>query len=376
MKKFKKFAALALAATMAMTALTACGGDKAPADGDNAAQTEAEDVTTVGFIYIGSKNDGGYTQAQNQGTDAVKEYFGDKVEILTAESVSEDKQTVKTNAVNMIDNGASIIVGTSFGYMDAIEELSQEYPEVTFLHFSGNKMNDTNFANYFGAMEEPRYLSGIIAGMQTESNKIGYVAAYPYTEVLIGIDAFTLGVQSVNPDAEVKVVYINSWNDPANEKAAAESLLAQGCDVLAQHCDSTGPQVAAEAAGAYAIGYNLANPDAAPKAFLTAPIWHHDKFLVPTIESIIKGEFKPVSYYGNMADGYVDLAPLSDLVKPEAKEKVEEIRKQMEAGEFNVFTGPIYDNEGNEVVKEGEALDRAGIWSIDYLVKGASGANN
>ncbi len=375
MKKFKKFAALALAATMTMTALAGCGGEKAPAEGEETTKT-AEDVTTVGFIYIGSKNDGGYTQAQNQGTEAVKEYFGDKVEIITAESVAEDKQTVKTNALNMIDNGASIIVGTSFGYMDALEELSAEHPEVTFLHFSGNKMNDTNFANYFGAMEEPRYLSGIIAGMQTESNKIGYVAAYPYTEVLIGIDAFTLGVQSVNPDAEVNVVYINSWNDPANEKAAAESLLAQGCDVMAQHCDSTGPQIAAEAAGAYAIGYNLANPDAAPKAFLTAPIWHHDKFLIPTIESIIDGTFETVSYYGNMADGYVDLAPMSDLVSPEAKAKVEEVQAKMEAGEFDVFTGPIYDNAGNLVVPEGEVLDRAGIWSIDYLVKGAAGANN
>ena len=375
MKKFKKFAALALAATMTMAALAGCGGEKAPAEGEETTKT-AEDVTTVGFIYIGSKNDGGYTQAQNQGTEAVKEYFGDKVEILTAESVAEDKQTVKTNALNMIDNGASIIVGTSFGYMDALEELSAEHPEVTFLHFSGNKMNDTNFANYFGAMEEPRYLSGIIAGMQTESNKIGYVAAYPYTEVLIGIDAFTLGVQSVNPDAEVNVVYINSWNDPANEKAAAESLLAQGCDVMAQHCDSTGPQIAAEAAGAYAIGYNLANPDAAPKAFLTAPIWHHDKFLIPTIESIIDGTFETVSYYGNMADGYVDLAPMSDLVSPEAKAKVEEVQAKMEAGEFDVFTGPIYDNAGNLVVPEGEVLDRAGIWSIDYLVKGAAGANN
>lgn len=375
MKKFKKFAALALAATMTMTALAGCGGEKAPAEGEETTKT-AEDVTTVGFIYIGSKNDGGYTQAQNQGTEAVKEYFGDKVEIITAESVAEDKQTVKTNALNMIDNGASIIVGTSFGYMDALEELSAEHPEVTFLHFSGNKMNDTNFANYFGAMEEPRYLSGIIAGMQTESNKIGYVAAYPYTEVLIGIDAFTLGVQSVNPDAEVNVVYINSWNDPANEKAAAESLLAQGCDVMAQHCDSTGPQIAAEAAGAYAIGYNLANPDAAPKAFLTAPIWHHDKFLIPTIESIIDGTFETVSYYGNMADGYVDLAPMSDLVSPEAKAKVEEVQAKMEAGEFDVFAGPIYDNAGNLVVPEGEVLDRAGIWSIDYLVKGAAGANN
>ena len=372
MKKFRKLAALALAATMAMTALTGCGGSS-----ETTADTEVSaDAMTVGFIYIGSKNDGGYTQAQNQGTEAVKEYFGDKINILTAENVAEDKQAVKTNAVNMIDNGASVIVGTSFGYMDAMEELAAEYPEVTFLHFSGNKMNDTNFSNYFGAMEEPRYLSGIIAGMQTEADKIGYVAAYPYTEVLIGINAFALGVQSVNPVAQISVVYINSWNDPANEKAAAESLLAQGCDVIAQHCDSTGPQVAAEAAGAYAVGYNLANPDAAPGAFLTAPIWHHEKFLIPTLESIMNGTFETSSYYGNMADGYVDLAPISDLVGEEAKAAVEEVRAQMEAGEFSVFTGPIYDNAGNLVVAEGETLDRAGIWSIDYLVDGVTGASN
>ena len=134
-------------------------------------------------------------------------------------------------------------------------------------------MNDKNFGNYFGAMEEPRYLSGMIAGLMTKSNKLGYVAAYPYTEVKIGINAFALGAQSVNPNATVSVVYINSWNDPANEKAAAESLLAQGCDIITQHCDSAGPQLAAQDAKAFAVGYNLDNSKVAPNSFLTAPIW-------------------------------------------------------------------------------------------------------
>ncbi len=233
-------------------------------------------------------------------------------------------------------------------------------------------MNDTNFGNYFGATEEPRYLSGIVAGKQTESNKLGYVAAFPYTEVQIGINAFTLGAQSVNPNVEVKVVYINSWYDPAQEKAAAEALLAQGCDVITQHCDTTGPQIAAAEKGVFAIGYNLDNSQVVPESFLTAPIWHHEEFLIPTIQAILDGNWTPESYYGTMADGYVDLAPMTDLVPADTKAAVEEVKAQMVAGEKPIFVGPIYDNEGNLVVAEGKTLDRAGIWEINYLIKGVT----
>jgi basic membrane protein A len=363
MKKTKKLLSVLLVIAFVMAAvLTGCGSSSSNSD----------EVTTIGFIYIGSTTDGGYTQAQHNGTVAVEEAFGDSIKTIIAENVAEDKQTVKNTAVNMIDQGASIVIGTSFGFMDALDELATEYPDVTFLHFSGYKMNDTNFGNYFGAMEEPRYLSGIIAGMMTETNKLGYVAAYPYTEVKIGINAFTLGAQSVNPDVEVKVVYINSWSDPVNEKAAAESLLASDCDIIAQHCDSAGPQLAAEEAGKYAIGYNLDNTQVAPESFLTAPIWHHDVYLVPTIQKIIDGTYTPESYYGTMADGYVGLAPLTDLVPDDVKAKVEEVQAKIVAGEFPIFVGPIKDNAGNVVVQEGETLDRAAIWQMEYLVEGVT----
>lgn len=368
MKKFTKFLALALALTMSVTALSGCGSKEAPpAEGDVA------EATTVGFIYIGSKNDGGYSQAQHNGTMAVEAYFGDKIKTIIAESVTEEKQTVKTTAINMIDQGASIVIGTSFGFMDALEELSVEYPDVNFLHFSGYKMNETNFGNYFGAMEEPRYLSGMIAGMMTESNQLGYVAAFPYTEVHIGVNAFTLGAQSVNPDVEVKVVYTNSWNDPANEKVAAESLLAQGCDIITQHADSAGPQLAAEAVGKLAIGYNLDNSQVAPGSFLTAPVWNHDKYLIPTIEKIIAGTYVPESYYGTMQDGYLGLSPMTDLVPQEVQDAVNEVAAKMQAGEFPVFVGPINDVNGEVLVAEGETLDRAAIWTVmENLVEGVS----
>ena len=364
----KRLLAILLILAMALS-LAACGGAEEPAPDADAAEV------TVGFIYIGTKNDGGFTQAHHEGTMAMEEYFGGKVATIIKEGVSDsDKQAVKEAALGMIDQGATVIVGCSFGFMDALDELANDpaYADINFLHFSGYKMNDTNFGNYFGATEEPRYLTGIVAGMQTESNKLGYVAAFPYTEVQIGINAFTLGAQSVNPDVEVKVVYINSWYDPAQEKAAAEALLAQGCDVITQHCDTTGPQVAAAEKGVYAIGYNMDNSAVVPESFLTAAIWHHEKALIPAIEAIMAGTYVPESYYGTMADGYVDLAPLTDLVPAETKTAVEEARAKIESGELAIFVGPIYDNAGNLVVAEGETLDRAGIWETTYLVKGVT----
>lgn len=368
----KKILALLLVLVLSMSALVGCGGGNETED--PAASGEPELI--VGFIYIGPATDGGFSEAQDRGRQAMEAHFDGRVKSLIAESVPEEKQAVKTAAINMMDQGAEVIIGTSFGYMDTLEELAQEYPDTNFIHFSGNKMNDSNFGNYFGAMEEPRYLAGIVAGLMTESNKIGYVAAFPYTEILIGINAFTLGAQSVNPDVEVKVVYTNAWVDAANEKAAAEALLAQGCDVLEQHSDTTGPQIAAEAAGAYAIGYNMDSRDAAPGAFLTAPIWHHEAYYIETVQAILDGTWAPESYYGTMADGYVGLADLSDLVSAEAKAEVEKVQALIEAGEFPIFVGPIKDNTGKTVVEEGVTLDRAGIWSMEYLVQGATGSSN
>ena len=350
--------------------LAACGGG-----GETGEEPAGDEALKVGFIYIGTKNDGGFTQAHHEGTVAMEEYFDGKVTTIIKEGVDDtDKQAAKEAALGMIDQGASVIVACSFGFMDALDELANDpaYADIHFLHFSGYKMNDTNFGNYFGATEEPRYLSGIVAGMQTESNKLGYVAAFPYTEVQIGINAFTLGAQSVNPDVEVKVVYINSWYDPAQEKAAAEALLAQGCDVITQHCDTTGPQVAAAEKGVFAIGYNMDNSQVVPESFLTAPIWHHEEFLIPTIEAIMDGTWTPESYYGTMADGYVDLAPMTDLVPAETKAAVAEVQAQIVAGEKPIFVGPIYDNAGNLIVPEGTTLDRAGIWETNYLVKGVT----
>ena len=358
----KKLLALML---VAMLLLTACGGNSGKESGEQ---------IKVGFIYIGHINDGGFTQAHDKGRLELEAKLGDKVKTFYQEAVPENKQDVKNSAKVMIDQGATVIFANSFGYMDAMNELALEYPDLKFLHFSGYMMNDTNFGNYFGAMEEARYLSGIVAGMKTKSNKIGFVAAFPLPELFIAINAFTLGAQSVNPDATVQVVWTNSWYDPQKEKEAADALLAAGCDVLAQHCDTTGPQVAAEEKGAFAIGYNSDSYQAAPKAFMTAPVWNHGVYYIKTVESIMDGTWKPESYYGTMADGYIDILPLTENAPEGAQAKIDEVQAKIKSGEFNVFAGPIKNQAGEIVIAEGEKPDRQKIWETNFLVEGVIGS--
>ncbi len=375
----KRIVALILAMMMLVMSAGCQSTETSTTETENTETTETTETTEpikVGFIYIGHVNDGGFTQAHDKGRLELEAQLGDKVETLYQEAVPENIQDVKNSAKVMIDQGASVIFANSFGYMDAMEELAAEYPDVKFLHFSGYKMNDTNFGNYFGAMEEARYLSGIVAGMKTRTNKIGFVAAFPLPELFIAINAFTLGVRSVNPEATVQVVWTNSWYDPAKEKEAADALLANGCDVLAQHCDTTGPQVAAESNGAFAIGYNSDSYQAAPKAFMTAPIWNHGVYYVKTVQAIIDDTWAPESYYGTMADGYIDILPLTENAPEGAQEAVDAVKAKIVAGEFNVFAGPVKNQAGEVVIAEGENPDRAKIWATDYLVEGVIGTTN
>jgi basic membrane protein A len=373
----KKVLSVLLVLTIALT-FSACG--------DKDENNSADEKFTVGFLYIGTTNDGGYTEAQDTARLAIEEKLGAKIKCIYRESIPDtNKQEVESAALQMIDEGASLIVGTSFGYGDALKEMadSGDYDDVNFLHFSGTKtFNDKNLDNYFGSIEEPRYLSGVIAGLQTETNKLGYVAAFPFTEVQIGINAFTLGARSVNKDVEVKVIYINSWGDAAKEKQAAEELLNQDCDILTQHADTTGTQLAAADAGKLTIGYNLDN-SAVPgleNAYLTAPVWHHEVYLVPAIEAMMAGtwspatEHNPYGYYGSLKDGYVGLAPLTKNVTAEAKRQVAKVQEELVSGEFSVFSATdedIKDNAGKVVIKKGETLSTPEIWKTDYLVSGA-----
>ena len=365
----KKHLIVILALIMALS-LAACGSDDGGSNGD--VDVQGAEIK-VGFIFIGSRTDGGFSQAHSNGVDALERHFGGSVETMVIENVSsQNSQEIRSAAENLIDVGCEIIVGNSFGYIDMMEELAEEYPEIYFLHFSGYKANDTNFDNFFGAMEEPRYLTGMVAGMMTETNKIGYVAAHPFTEVQIGINAFALGVQAVNPDAEVNVIYINTWGDAALERQAAEALLDVGCDVIAQHSDSPGPIIAAGERGAFGIAYNLDKPDSSPEAYLTAPVWNHGAYYIKVVQQILDGTFTPFGYYGSMADGYVDIAPLTSLVPDEVVEAVMEARADIISGALVPFSGEIFYADGSQLSAEGQTLTRDEIWSINDVIRGVN----
>jgi len=378
----KKILSLIIVLTMFVT-LIGCGSENEVEVNEENQQNETNENTnssesnetveasdmTVGFIFVGPIGDGGWTYAHNEGRLYLEEQLG--VKTIYKESVPES-QEVEQEVRNMIDQGAKVIFATSFGYMDYLEKMSKEYPDVTFFHCSGYKTTE-NMANYFGRIYEARYLSGIVAGMKTESNIIGYVGAYDIPEVVRGINAFTLGVQSVNPDAVVKVVWTSTWYDPAQEKEAAIALLDQGADVIAQHQDTAGPQQAAEERGVFSIGYNTDMSEMAPGAYMTAPVWNWGPYYVEQVQSVIDGTFTTHSYWEGLNDEIVALAPLTENAPEGVSDIIEEAATKIKDGSFFVFEGPIYDQEGNIIVAEGEKLSDEELLSMKWFVKGVEG---
>ena len=362
----KKISVLLIAVMALSLVLAGCGGDKGTADG-------GMDKVKAGFIYIGAANDGGYSQVHDEGRmEAINALGEDKVETVVSESVPED-QTVESVMNDMIDQGCNIIFANSYNYMQYVEKVAKDNPDVKFMHFSGNILGD-NYGNYFGRMYQPRYLSGIVAGMTTKNNKIGYVAAYPTPEVIRGINAFTLGVRSANPEANVYVMWTNTWYDPAVEKQAAEALLdSQGVDTICQHQDTTAAQQAAAEHGAYSVGYNKDMSQANEEGFLVSAVWHLGAFYTDQLQQVLDGTWEPTSYWGGIADGVVGLSDYGKAVSQEAKDAVAAAEKKITSGEWDVFTGPIYDQDGNLKVEEGQKLTDEEMLSMMWFVDGVIG---
>lgn len=367
---FKRILAFVMILALAISAFTGCANKAEETKGESQeAGNESSDKLKVGFIYVGPIGDGGWTFAHNEGRLYLEENLD--VETIYKEAVPEGPEVEKVMR-DMIDQGAKVIFATSFGYMDYMEKVSKEYPDVKFLHCSGYKTTE-NMANYFGRMYEPRYLSGIVAGMKTKSNQVGYVAAFEIPEVIRGINAFTLGVRSVNPEAKVVVRWTHTWYDPAKEKEAAKSLLDEGIDIIAQHQDTAGPQQAAEEAGAFAIGYNTDSFDKAPKAYMTAPVWNWGPYYVKQVKAAVEGNWESHSYWGGIKDDIVEIGPLSENAPEGAADKIEEAKNKILSGELNIFAGPIKNQDGNIAVEEGKALTDGEMLSIDWFVEGVEG---
>jgi basic membrane protein A len=343
-----------------------------PSTEQPAAQQPAGEKLKVAFVYIGQPGDLGWTYEHDRGRKALEEQLGDQVETVTVPDVPEGPDAEKAIR-DLVNQGADMVFTTSFGYMDPTFTVAEENPDVIFEHCSGYKTAD-NMATYFGRIYQPRYLSGIVAGSMTESNSIGYVAAFPIPEVVRGIDAFTLGVRAVNPDAEVRVVWTNTWYDPVKEREAAEALLDQGVDIIAQHQDTTEPQKAAKERGALSIGYDSDMAQFVGDTVLTSPIWNWGTYYIDTVQAVLDGTWKTHQYWGGLEDNVVQLAEFSPRVPEDVIAKVDSERQRIVSGDWDVFCGPINDQDGNTKVAEGQCLSDQDMLNLDWFVEGVVGS--
>lgn len=359
----KRILALGCSIALAAMLLAGCGngGNNEQPSGGEGTGIAVEDVK-VGVIHIGDPATGsGYSYTHDQGIVAMQETLGlSDEQIVRKNNIDDTDTTAIENAMNeCIEEGCNIIFATSWGYMDTCEALAAEYPDVFFSHATGYKSNGTNFNHYFGRIYQARYLSGIVAGMKTETNKIGYVSAMGSEngECTSGIDAFAMGVASVNPEATVEVKVTNSWYDPEGEGQAAQALIDDGCDVIAQHCDTNNPQIAARDAGVWGVGYNSDMTAEVGESVLTSVVWNWGAYYTAAVQNVIDGTWTPgvhvEDYFGSMADGLLSITALSSEVAEGTQEAVDVAKAAIEDGSFDVFTGTYTDAAGNTVGCDG-----------------------
>ena len=335
----------------------------------------ATNPLTVGFIYVGPKNDYGYNQAAYQGSLAVEKAFPN-AKILQAENVPETSEAERVME-KMIDDGASIMFPTSFGHLDPALNVAKRHPDVIFLHQGGLKTAE-NLGTYFGTIYETQYAVGQAAGMATKKNKLGYVVAFPISQTLLNINAFELGAQSVNPKAKTIVVFTGSWCDPAKQAEAANSLIDQGADVLAQHQDCTKTIVqTAERRGVKSTGYHVDASKFASKGWLTGSVWNWGPLFVKMVKTIQAGKFEesPYSkrYRAGVKEGVIRLAPFGAAATPAIRKKVTATYDGLKSGKVKPFKGPIKDQSGEVQIPAGKTPSATELEDTDYLVQGVTG---
>ena len=327
----------------------------------------------IGALHGGPVTDAGYNQAMHDSIMEIQDNIP-CVEIIEAENVPEEAGATST-IENMIQQGAGMIIATAFNHQYPALELSQKYPDVVFEHAGGWEMGQ-NFANFFGEPPDTWYMMGVAAGQMTESNKLGFVAAFPLGWTSTFINAYTLGAQSVNPDVETIVTYTFGWGDSAKEADATNSLINQGADVITMHVDSPATVLStAESRGAYSIGFqSLAAQQFAPDNWITGVGYTLGGTLTWLASGVIDGTWEPIFLRCGTADGCMAIAPFGPKVPQEVQDKVNEVKDEIEAGTLVVFTGPIVDQDGNVKIPEGEVLTTDLMGSVDWFVKGVVGS--
>ncbi len=361
-----KLALAALFAALVTTAVLLAVG----ATAGSARSHSAKAAFKVAWIYVGPHNDAGWSQAHDQGRLYVQKMLGSKVQTTYKENIAVGAQLQQTVA-SLVNQGYKMIFGTSYGFFD--KKLAAKYPNVLFEQATGT---DTakNLSEYFGAAEDTVYLSGMAAGAATKKNTIGYVVAFPIPEVIRHANAFALGAQAMHPGVKVKLVWTNSWFNPAKEKSAAESLHSAGAGVLGQNVDSPATGQFAESAGIPWVGYDSDAQKFAPKSWLTASVYNWGRYYLRRVQAAMNGTWKTGFYYGSIKDGFTKLAPYGPSVTAATKAAIAKKMQQIENGSFYEFTGPLYDQSSKLRVAKGKRLTVTNLYSMNWLVKGVIGS--
>ena len=327
----------------------------------------AGDKIKVGFIYVGPIGDHGWTYRHDIGRLDVEKHFGDKVETVYLENVKYGPDSERAIRA-MAQNGADIIFATSFGYMEPMLKVAKEFPNVKFEHATGYKQSK-NMATYGLRLYQARHVQGVIAGLMTKTNKICYVGAFPIPEVIREINTYYLGAKTVNPDVDIDIVWVNTWYDPGKEAQAADVMIAEGCDMVAQHTDSPAPLQTAEKAGVLGFGQASNQYKFAPKAQLTATIDNWSPYYISKVQAVIDGNWKTGDYFGHMNEDVVQMAPFTNM-PADVIVFAQKIKDGITNGKYFAFTGPIKDNTGKLQLKDGEIADDAHLNSMMYYVEG------
>jgi simple sugar transport system substrate-binding protein len=323
----------------------------------------------VGFVYVSPIGDAGWTYQHDLGRLQVEKETG--VTTSYVENVAEGADAERVIR-EMAKRGDKVVFATSFGYMNYMLKVSKSFPDTAFVHATGYKLGD-NMGLVNARFYEGRYLTGVIAGEMTESNVLGYVAAFPIPEVLQGINAFIKGARSVNPDAELRVIWVNSWYDPGKERQAANTLLSQGADVITHHTDSTAVVQAAEEKGKYAVGYHSDMSKYGPNAHLTATTHHWGDYYVEIVREALAGNWKPSSVWGGYAEGMIRLAPLNQAIPQQLQARIRSMEKQLTDGSLHAFAGPVIDQDGKTIVPAGQNMSDEQLNQMNYYLQGVVG---
>jgi len=334
-------------------------------------RARAADPLKVGFIYVGPVGDYGWSFQHEQGRLAVEAEFGDAVSTTYVESVPEGADAERVLS-QLASSGHDLIFATSFGFMNATLKAARQFPAVKFEHATGYKRAD-NVSTYAGRFYEGRYVIGVIAGLMTKSNVIGYVGAVPIPEVVRGVNAFTKGLHSVNPEATVKVIWVNSWYDPGKEREAAETLVVQGADVLTQHTDSPAPVQLAEQKGLYAFGQATDMRKFGPNAHLTAIEDNWRGYYVDRVRAVMDGTWASTDTWGGLASGMVTITDYNSALPANVVAAAEEARKAIADGTLHPLAGPLADQTGTVRVAEGETPDDGLLLGMDWFIDGVQG---